>query len=466
MKIESVETITPKMNHITSQSIFIFDKNTAIVYASLKTHHPLYRAVQKRLIDKDPACHFPDAFAEDLKETLLSGENRHGNLTVPMPFGNNIFAYTVTGSNCPIIRQPLATVIFNLINILQIEELVKFQDRVYEIFETYQYPVCLCDYVTGKRIYSNRAYALHFPHEDNRVFCWDSFATYRKIFTHCKDWQAIPFTYRHTESFYSTGRFSVGSLQMGVQTALIFSFSIQPECPEGRFYNTDDIVKSLEAQYSRFAASLGHEVGNVLTVLAGNLQLLDEMDAFKDHQETYGELLAELDRSIQLTASMRQATDKPSIHSSTYLEDIIQGMKRIMIFQAALHNVRVDFCLQKTAPVFVNENEIRQVLLNLFKNAYESMENGGTIAIGIKIMEREVIISILDQGPGIPPHIAARIGSPFISTKEKGTGLGLSICYEKVHANNGRIEFDSSNEGTCFRIIFPIYTEAAQTNSQ
>jgi two-component sensor histidine kinase len=459
MKIESIENSTLLSYPPTHQTIFIFDGSCSIVYASVPSSHLLYKAVEERTVEFSGTVGFLDSFHEDLKETLVSGRNRHGFLTFSTTSGNGVFSYTLIGADCPIVQQPTATAIFNLTNTEEKLILQDFRENVHEIFESYLYPVCLCEVENGDIIFNNSAYLRHFPQENGcrQVFCWATFAKFRKTFAHFRDWQSIPFSYRHTDDFITAGRFSAGTLKMGGQTYLIFTFSIQPECPEGRFYSTDDIVQSLETQFSRFAASLGHEVGNVLTVLSGNLQLMDEQNAFADHQDTYAEMLAELQRSIQLTTNMRKNFDKPQSPKPEYLEDIVGGMQRILIHQAANFGVQVSFCCQRTSPILIDQNEIRQVLLNLFKNAYESMENGGTIAIGVIKTSQEVALSIRDQGHGIPPHVAANIGTPYLSTKKNGTGLGLSICYDKVHANGGRIEFESDCKGTCFRIIFPLH---------
>jgi signal transduction histidine kinase len=333
-----------------------------------------------------------------------------------------------------------------------------FQKHIQDIFESYHYPVCLCHPNHGTIIQCNQAYNRYFPSAKlqikPKIFCWDSFVQYRKAFHKPSDWDTLPFCYHCSNIDPTVGHYSVGMLQMGQETALMFTFSIQTDSRSGKFYSTEDIVQSVSLQYSRLAADLGHEVGNVLTVLSGNLQLMEELNVFKDHREEYEGMLTELNRSIQMTADIRAFADKPQIRLPVLLENVVKSMQRILEHQARFHGVHVTFKYSKTVPIQVDESEIRQVLLNLFKNAYESMENGGTIAIEVFRTPTEVQLSIRDQGAGIPPHIAARIGTPCVSTKQKGSGLGLAICYEKVYANDGRIEFDSSKSGTCFRIAF------------
>ena len=418
-------------------------------------------AIQERINPPCPKKAFPDFFLDDLNEVLLSGRNRQGSLAVHTPCGMYLYSYTLLAARCPIMEQPSVTAIFSLISFAPTDPLQIFQKHIQDIFESYHYPVCLCHPDHGTIIQCNHAYNRCFPsdklHHQRKIFCWDSFVQYRKTFHKPSDWDTLPFSYHSGGNDPTVGQYSVGTLQMGAQTALMFTFSIQNDCQSGKFYSTEDIVQSVLLQYSRLAADLGHEVGNVLTVLSGNLQLMEELNVFKDHREEYEGMLTELNRSIQMTADIRALADKPQIRLPVFLENVVTSMQRIFELQARFHGVHVTFKCSKTLPILVNESEIRQVLLNLFKNAYESMENGGTIAIEVFRTLSEVELSIRDQGTGIPPHVAARIGTPCVSTKQGGSGRGLAICYEKVHANDGRIEFDSSSSGTCFRIVFPAH---------
>jgi two-component system NtrC family sensor kinase len=106
---------------------------------------------------------------------------------------------------------------------------------------------------------------------------------------------------------------------------------------------------------------------------------------------------------------------------------------------------------------------MQQVMLNLINNSLDAMEKtGGTIKIGTKISkleENHIVITVEDNGPGIPEANLNRIFDPFFTTKAvgKGTGLGLSICYGIVEKMGGKIDVNSAiNEGTRFRIWIPI----------
>ena len=112
--------------------------------------------------------------------------------------------------------------------------------------------------------------------------------------------------------------------------------------------------------------------------------------------------------------------------------------------------------LTTTPKLLLDENEIRQLLLNLVRNSIEAMPNGGTMVIGTFSEESNIILSVSDQGSGIPSHVLDHLGTPFITTKDVGTGLGLPICYQIAHRHNANIKVDTSNEGTTFFISFAI----------
>ncbi len=110
--------------------------------------------------------------------------------------------------------------------------------------------------------------------------------------------------------------------------------------------------------------------------------------------------------------------------------------------------------------VVCNPGQINQVFMNLLSNAMQAIENEGTIIIHTERVEPNmVMISITDDGPGIPPEIIQRVFDPFFTTKPAGTGtgLGLSISSEILRQHNGKLEVKSKpNTGTTFYIYLPI----------
>ncbi len=121
----------------------------------------------------------------------------------------------------------------------------------------------------------------------------------------------------------------------------------------------------------------------------------------------------------------------------------------------------------KIPPVYVDENQIEQVFINLFLNAIDAMEKGGTLTLAIATVNRKsdatlgkereyVEVSIADTGEGIPPERVEKIFNPFYTSKSHGVGLGLSISSRLVEENGGSIEVKSTvGQGSVFKVYLP-----------
>jgi signal transduction histidine kinase len=104
--------------------------------------------------------------------------------------------------------------------------------------------------------------------------------------------------------------------------------------------------------------------------------------------------------------------------------------------------------------VKVDGNKIKQVLLNLLKNAVEAMPGGGKVTIEARATQNTVVLEISDTGVGIPLDVDAF--EPFMTTKKEGTGIGLVIVRQIVTAHGGGISYRSQpGQGTSFRIELP-----------
>jgi signal transduction histidine kinase len=102
--------------------------------------------------------------------------------------------------------------------------------------------------------------------------------------------------------------------------------------------------------------------------------------------------------------------------------------------------------------------QIKQVLVNLIKNAIQAMTRGGTLTVQTDPGADGVVLTVADTGGGIPEEQLNRIFEPFYTTKKKGSGLGLMIVQRIVREHNGRIELESHvGQGTVFRIWLPLH---------
>jgi signal transduction histidine kinase len=106
----------------------------------------------------------------------------------------------------------------------------------------------------------------------------------------------------------------------------------------------------------------------------------------------------------------------------------------------------------------IDSGQIKQALVNLFKNAVQAMTKGGTLTLQTGEGADGVWVSVGDTGGGIPQEQLNRIFEPFFTTKKKGSGLGLMIVQRIVREHGGRIELESNvRQGTRFRIWLPLH---------
>ena len=128
--------------------------------------------------------------------------------------------------------------------------------------------------------------------------------------------------------------------------------------------------------------------------------------------------------------------------------------------QFYLKDIKVIKNLDTDIPdIMLDINQIQQVFVNIFLNAIEAMNDGGTFVISTERDKDYVNITFQDSGQGIPEEIIGKIFDPFFTTKskKKGTGLGLSVSYGIIQKHNGTIEVKSKiNEGTTFLIKLPL----------
>jgi signal transduction histidine kinase len=141
------------------------------------------------------------------------------------------------------------------------------------------------------------------------------------------------------------------------------------------------------------------------------------------------------------------------------LAKIFDSVTTLLEPQAIMNNVRMTTEFNSDVPsVYCDENQLKQVFINLMKNAIEAMPDGGNLTVCLmRNTENTVLIRIKDQGVGIPKEQLDLLGGPFYSTKSTGTGLGLMICFRIIEAHHGTIRFTSEpGQGTTATVELPI----------
>lgn len=209
----------------------------------------------------------------------------------------------------------------------------------------------------------------------------------------------------------------------------------------------------------QLAAGVAHEIRNPLTSLKGFAQLIKEKDDSQYRQ--YAEImLEELDR-INLIVNEFMMLAKPDKiqHEKHDFRKLIQDVITLINTQAIMNNISIQSDISLSLhTVFCNANQLKQVFLNLIKNAIEAMPDGGTIRIVVRQKNRKnLLVHIIDEGEGIPEQVLDQLGQPFITTKKNGTGLGLLVSYNIIESHRGEIQFINQPQGgTKVTINLPI----------
>lgn len=206
------------------------------------------------------------------------------------------------------------------------------------------------------------------------------------------------------------------------------------------------------------SASVAHEIRNPLTSLKGFVQLLQKDDA--QHQNYYQIMLDELNRINHIVGELLLLA-KPQHLSfeKANIEKILLDVISLLSTEASMYNIRINYHTpEKEIWSECEPNQLKQLFINVIKNAIEASSAGNTVEILLQKSESDrVIISVKDNGEGISDELLERLGEPFYSSKEKGTGLGLTVSFKIVESHHGTIHFDSEKGmGTNVVIDLPI----------
>lgn len=217
------------------------------------------------------------------------------------------------------------------------------------------------------------------------------------------------------------------------------------------------------ALIGELAAGIGHELRNPLTAIRGFIQLMREnKEAVKD--EFLDVIDAELE-SLNHIAGELMILAKPQAQNFNKLNvtQLLDEVVFLMDSEAFRHGVKIVKNYQSQFfPIFGERYQLKQVFINLIKNAIDALYDrpNGEIAIQCEQSAAEAIVRISDNGCGIPKDTLDKIGEPFYTTKEKGNGLGLLVSYRIIKNHDGTIECQSEvGKGTSFIIHFPITTK-------
>jgi two-component system NtrC family sensor kinase len=216
------------------------------------------------------------------------------------------------------------------------------------------------------------------------------------------------------------------------------------------------------AAMGRLTSQIAHELNNPIYGIMNTLELLKTEIPPESKRRRILELsLSETQRLAEMLRNMLSFS-KPEEEKRRPIKinGLVEGILLVMEKQMRESNIKVETYFDDTLPeVMASTNQMRQVMLNLLKNAKEAMPKGGILTVRTSREDRKVMVAIQDTGVGIPEEIRDKIFEAFFTTKQKvkGVGLGLSVCYGIIKDHGGEIRVESEvDKGTIFTILLPV----------
>lgn len=277
---------------------------------------------------------------------------------------------------------------------------------------------------------------------------------YKKAATGCTQ-------HYETKALHKDGRIihvSVTNIPIIVDNEVVGVYGIAKDITNHKATEQQLIKSEKLSAVGQLSASIAHEIRNPLTALKGFLQMM--RSSAPSGELSYYEIMAdEIARIEQITGELLMVA-KPQVHHFHYenLIDIFYDVTTLLGSQALMNKVEMKVVTEDIPLVYCVAHQLKQVFINLIKNAIESMPSGGVIQVRLGTTSTgEVLIEIQDQGCGIPEDLLNNIGIPFYTTKQKGTGLGMMTSFKIIESHAGKMEISSKEGyGTKVNITLPV----------
>ncbi|HHN47044.1 MAG TPA: GAF domain-containing sensor histidine kinase, partial [Planctomycetes bacterium] len=260
----------------------------------------------------------------------------------------------------------------------------------------------------------------------------------------------------------------IEEIPIGVTTSLLATSPDEPVGVVASFRNLSEIKMLSErvqmtehlASLGEMAAGIAHEVRNPLNSIRGFASLISDRAQEDKTKQFAAIIIEEVDRMNDLVQDLLDfARHKEIEMSSVPARDFINELLLEAGQQIDPQHVKVTVDAAEDLPdIWGNADRLKQVFLNIIRNAVEAMPEGGELAVSAATTDtaagKAIVVSVRDTGAGIPPDVLPKIFTPFFSKKDKGTGLGLAISQKIVKQHQGRIEVATApGKGTTFSIF-------------
>ncbi len=364
----------------------------------------------------------------------------------------------------------------NVTNHRQIENALRLsEERFSKAFKASPAPMAITSFTDGQFIDVNESFLCRFEYYRDEVIgrtteeleLWLENDDRKKIVQILADRGAV-------QNFEAGLRTKSGKIRTGLYSAEITDLNGE-QCILSLI---NDITerRQFEKEMARFerlnligemAAGIGHEIRNPMTTTRGFLQILKEKNEYIKHREYFDLMIAEMDRANSIITEFLSLAKDKTVHLKLQnLNPLVKALIPLIQADALVSKKSIQALLKEVPDLFLDEKEIRQLILNLVRNGLEAMSSGGMLTISTFADSKEVVLAVEDQGKGIAPDLLDKIGTPFLTTKDYGTGLGLAVCYSIASRHGAVISVETGPAGTTFYVRFKRLTTELKSNER
>lgn len=237
---------------------------------------------------------------------------------------------------------------------------------------------------------------------------------------------------------------------------------------EGRLIRSEQLAAA-----GKLSAQIAHELRNPLAALSFQVELVSELCRDLPEgtaRDEMGEILTQIQKEVDRLTGISEEylgfarLPKPQLKPLA-INAFLSDFSTFLEGELEPGRVRLELVLAPSDPkVSGDEGLLRQVLLNLVRNAREAMTEGGRLLLESAVRDDEVIVAVQDEGPGLTEEQKSRLFEAFYTTKAHGTGLGLTVSLQILQQHGGTITVrDAPGGGACFELRLPLGDDASET---